>query len=69
MVGFAFCFFMIEGEIKLKRICIEEKGLIHGLFLGCDALNTYTYSYQITKRLITYGVKGLIFPYYIIKEK
>lgn len=68
LASFAICFYMIEGEINLKKICIQEKGLIKGLLLGCDSLNPEKYKYELSKRLAIYGVKGLIFPYYIIRE-
>lgn len=68
LASFAICFYMIEGEIKLKKICIEEKGLIKGVILGCDTLNPEKYKYELSKRLAIYGVKGLFFPYFIIRE-
>jgi len=64
----AMCFFLLNGEIKLKQECINEKGFFVGLLIGCDSYNKYEYNNQITKRIINSAIKGLFFPYFIFEN-
>jgi len=63
-------YYMIKGEISLKKECIKEKGYIVGIFWGCDELKSNLKTIITNSpRFIVYMHKGVIWPSILFDNK
>jgi len=60
-----FCYFMITGEIRAKKECIDEKGYVIGILWTCDSFSPYQ---TMGGRWWGYVYNSITWPSILFKE-
>lgn len=68
IAGFFLCYFMIIGEIKAKKDCIDESGYVIGIFWGCDEIVWGPYGDRMGGRWWGYVYDSITWPSIFFKE-
>ena len=62
-----FCYFMITGEIRAKKECIDEKGYVIGILWTCDSFSLYQ-NQTMRGRWWGYVYNSITWPSILFKE-